>query len=174
MGHRGKIDGDAFQHTDRRTIALVTMRDTNRLEFDGAIGCAGIDRLAKGRPKRSVPRGLRQRYAPGLTRLDGDSEARVERLSRPGKFGAVRGQRARRRGARERAQSDCSASRCDLACSERLPAQAVERQASAGARDGVKGKRNDLGARAPLHALVRCRSLNVISVARLPRRRGGR
>ena len=30
----------------------------------------------------------------------------------------------------------------------------AERQASAGARDGVKGKRNDLGARAPLHALV--------------------
>ncbi len=33
--------------------------------------------------------------------------------------------------------------------------QAAERQASAGARDGVKGKRKDLGARAPLHALVR-------------------
>ena len=32
----------------------------------------------------------------------------------------------------------------------------AERQASAGARDGVKGKRNDLDARAPLHALVRC------------------
>ena len=32
---------------------------------------------------------------------------------------------------------------------------AVQRQASAGARDGVKGKRNDLAARAPLHALVR-------------------
>ena len=32
---------------------------------------------------------------------------------------------------------------------------ATERQASAGARDGVKGKRNDLAARAPLHALVR-------------------
>ena len=31
----------------------------------------------------------------------------------------------------------------------------AERQASAGARDGVKGKRNDLAARAPLHALVR-------------------
>ena len=30
----------------------------------------------------------------------------------------------------------------------------AERQASAGARDGVKGKRNDLAARAPLHALV--------------------
>ncbi len=30
----------------------------------------------------------------------------------------------------------------------------AERQASAGARDGVKAKRNDLGARAPLHALV--------------------
>ena len=29
------------------------------------------------------------------------------------------------------------------------------RQASAGARDGVKVKRNDLAARAPLHALVR-------------------
>jgi len=28
----------------------------------------------------------------------------------------------------------------------------AERQASAGARDGVKGKRNDLAARAPLHA----------------------
>ena len=33
----------------------------------------------------------------------------------------------------------------------------AERQASAGARDGVKGKRNDLAARAPLHALVRRR-----------------
>ena len=33
----------------------------------------------------------------------------------------------------------------------------AERQASAGARDGVKGKRNDLAARAPLHALVRWR-----------------
>ena len=32
--------------------------------------------------------------------------------------------------------------------------QVAERQASAGARDGVKGKRNDLAARAPLHALV--------------------
>ncbi len=31
---------------------------------------------------------------------------------------------------------------------------ATERQASAGARDGVKGKRSDLAARAPLHALV--------------------
>ena len=36
-------------------------------------------------------------------------------------------------------------------------AQAAERQASAGARDGVKGKRSDLAARAPLHALVRPR-----------------
>ena len=35
-----------------------------------------------------------------------------------------------------------------------IEANAAERQASAGARDGVKGKRNDLGARAPLHALV--------------------
>ena len=33
----------------------------------------------------------------------------------------------------------------------------AERQASAGARDGVKGKRRTLGARAPLHALVRAR-----------------
>ena len=33
--------------------------------------------------------------------------------------------------------------------------EAAERQASAGARNGVKGKRNDLAARAPLHALVR-------------------
>ena len=33
--------------------------------------------------------------------------------------------------------------------------QVAERQASAGARDGVKGKRNDLAARAPLHAIVR-------------------
>ncbi len=33
--------------------------------------------------------------------------------------------------------------------------EGAERQASAGARDGVKGKRNDLAARAPLHALVR-------------------
>ena len=31
----------------------------------------------------------------------------------------------------------------------------VQRQASAGARDGAKGKRNDLAARAPLHAIVR-------------------
>ena len=31
----------------------------------------------------------------------------------------------------------------------------AERQASAGARDGVKGNRSDLAARAPLHALVR-------------------
>ena len=31
----------------------------------------------------------------------------------------------------------------------------AERQASAGARDGVKEKRTDLAARAPLHALVR-------------------
>ena len=36
--------------------------------------------------------------------------------------------------------------------------QAAQRQASAGARDGVKEKRNDLGARAPLHALVGRRS----------------
>ena len=35
------------------------------------------------------------------------------------------------------------------------PTVVAERQASAGARDGVKGKRNDLAARAPLHALVR-------------------
>ena len=35
----------------------------------------------------------------------------------------------------------------------------AERQASAGARDGVKGKRNGLAARAPLHALVRRRPL---------------
>ena len=34
------------------------------------------------------------------------------------------------------------------------PTVVAERQASAGARDGVKGKRNDLAARAPLHALV--------------------
>ena len=40
-------------------------------------------------------------------------------------------------------------------CAKRTPAAtSVERQASAGARDGVKGKRNDLAARAPLHALV--------------------
>ena len=31
----------------------------------------------------------------------------------------------------------------------------AERQASAGARDGVKAKRTDLAARAPLHAIVR-------------------
>ena len=37
----------------------------------------------------------------------------------------------------------------------------AERQASAGARDGVKGKRNDLAARAPLHALVRRRTRRV-------------
>ena len=36
--------------------------------------------------------------------------------------------------------------------------QDAQRQASAGARDGVKGKRNDLAARAPLHALVGRRS----------------
>ena len=35
---------------------------------------------------------------------------------------------------------------------------AAERQASAGARDGVKGKWNDLAARAPLHALVGLRT----------------
>ena len=39
---------------------------------------------------------------------------------------------------------------------------AAERQASAGARDGVKGKRNDLAARAPLHAIVRRRSARAI------------
>ena len=33
--------------------------------------------------------------------------------------------------------------------------QDAQRQASAGARNGVKGKRNDLAARAPLHAIVR-------------------
>jgi hypothetical protein len=38
---------------------------------------------------------------------------------------------------------------------DRSVANAAERQASAGARDGVKGKRNDLAARAPLYALVR-------------------
>ena len=36
----------------------------------------------------------------------------------------------------------------------RHPARSAERQASAGARDGVKGKGGTLGARAPLHALV--------------------
>ena len=35
--------------------------------------------------------------------------------------------------------------------------QVAERRASAGARSGVKGKRTDLAARAPLHALVRLR-----------------
>ena len=39
----------------------------------------------------------------------------------------------------------------------------AERQASAGARDGVKGRRNDLAARAPLHALVR-RRCSAVSV----------
>jgi len=41
--------------------------------------------------------------------------------------------------------------RCALMTAIRV---AAERQASAGARDGVKDKRNDLAARAPLHALV--------------------
>ena len=35
--------------------------------------------------------------------------------------------------------------------------QAAERQASAGARDGVKGNRRSPAARAPLHALVMLR-----------------
>ncbi len=35
--------------------------------------------------------------------------------------------------------------------------EGVERQASAGARDGVKGKGRTLAARAPLHAIVRLR-----------------
>ncbi len=35
--------------------------------------------------------------------------------------------------------------------------EAAQRQASAGARDGVKGQRRTLAARAPLHALVRLR-----------------
>ena len=35
--------------------------------------------------------------------------------------------------------------------------QAAERHASAGARDGVKGNRRSLAARAPLHAIVRPR-----------------
>ena len=43
------------------------------------------------------------------------------------------------------------------------PPQVAERQASAGARDGVKGQGRTLGARAPLHALVRrrCPELSV-------------
>ena len=53
--------------------------------------------------------------------------------------------------------------------------EGVERQASAGARDGVKGKRNDLAARAPLHALVRradgTSRLRVTPLARLHRGR---
>ena len=44
-------------------LALVNPRATTRLEFDGGIGCEGIERLAIGRPKRSVPRRLRQRGA---------------------------------------------------------------------------------------------------------------
>ena len=40
----------------------------------------------------------------------------------------------------------------------------AERQASAGARGGVKGKRNDLAARAPLHAIVRRPSLEKASL----------
>ena len=43
--------------------------------------------------------------------------------------------------------------------------EAAERQASAGARDGVKGKRSDLAARAPLHALVRRAYASIGSVA---------
>ena len=35
----------------------------------------------------------------------------------------------------------------------------AERQASAGARDGAKGNRRSLAARAPLHAIVRRSSL---------------
>ena len=39
--------------------------------------------------------------------------------------------------------------------------EAAQRQASAGARDGVKGRRNDHAARAPLHGLVRRRRDNI-------------
>ena len=44
----------------------------------------------------------------------------------------------------------------------------AERQASAGARDGVKGKRSDLAARAPLHALVGWRCYGNRSSVRIP------
>ncbi len=46
-------------------------------------------------------------------------------------------------------------------------ANAAERQASAGARDGVKGKRRTLAARAPLHALVRLRAIATAVVRQL-------
>ena len=40
--------------------------------------------------------------------------------------------------------------------------QGAQRQASAGARDGVKGNRRTLAARAPLHALVRLPAANAL------------
>ena len=49
----------------------------------------------------------------------------------------------------------------------------AERQASAGARDGVKGQRRTLAARAPLHALVRPRTRlgSIVEVDAFVRRR---
>jgi hypothetical protein len=47
----------------------------------------------------------------------------------------------------------------------------AERQASAGARDGVKGKRNDLAARAPLHALVSRRSMGATQPTGVPKQK---
>ena len=45
------------------------------------------------------------------------------------------------------------------------PTQAAERQASAGARDGVKGQGRTLAARAPLHALVRLPTLGAFATS---------
>ena len=44
---------------------------------------------------------------------------------------------------------------CRLASAAVDVTDAAERQASAGAHDGVKGERRTLAVRAPLHALVR-------------------
>ena len=81
-GHRCKTDRIAFQPAGRPTIALITPEPATYLEFDGVIGCVGINRLALGRPKRSAPRGLPPRDAQWLARVGYESKARVER--RPG------------------------------------------------------------------------------------------
>ena len=43
------------------------------------------------------------------------------------------------------------------------PLQVAERQASAGTRDGVKGRPTCLAARAPLHAIVRLQQSRAIA-----------
>ena len=72
---------------------------------------------------------------------------------------AARSSKRRGRPAKLRSRLEWSASKCreDPPFELAVATVVAERQASAGARDGVKGKRNDLGARAPLHALVRAR-----------------